>query len=125
MLATVPGCKCEVQRGPDWLFVRIVNLDSDPSQSPSLSLHLWSLLERHLTYRLVLQLEDALTLDSYVLGQLLELRQRIDARGGIMRLCSLSSENHRVLHTSHLDDVFLPYQTREEAVRGHHPHRPK
>ena len=37
MLATVPGCEFEVQRGPDWLLVRVVQLDPDPSQSPSLS----------------------------------------------------------------------------------------
>ena len=126
MLATVPGCEFEVERGPDWLLVRIVNLDPDPLQSPTLSEHLWSLLERHLTYRLVLQLDALPVLDSYVLGQLLDLRQRVDGRGGLMRLCSLSPQNHRILHRSRLAEVFLPYHSREEAVMGcDRPRRPK
>jgi anti-anti-sigma factor len=124
MLATVPGCEFEVERGPDWLLVRIVNLDPEPSKVASLSENLWSLLERHLTYRLLLQLDGAPVLGSYLLGQLLKLRQRIAGHSGLMRLCSLSPENHRVLHTSHLDEVFLPYQSREEAVMGgDRPHR--
>jgi anti-anti-sigma factor len=126
MLATLPGCEFEVERGPDWLLVRIVNLKADRALSPSLAEHLWSLLERHLTYRLVLQLDALPFLDSHVLGQLLALRRRIDAHQGLMRLCSLSPESHHALHASHLSEVFLPYHSRREAVMaGEHKHRPK
>ena len=27
MLATVPSCELDVERGPDWLLVRVTNLD--------------------------------------------------------------------------------------------------
>ena len=27
MLAVAPGCELEVERGPDWLLVRVANLD--------------------------------------------------------------------------------------------------
>ena len=84
------------------------------------------MLERHLTYRLVLQLDRVGVLNRHVLDQLLHLRQQIDARGGIMRLCSLSPSNWRALRTCDPDQVFLPYRTREEAVMGaYRPHQPK
>jgi anti-anti-sigma factor len=118
MLATVPGCEFEVQRGPDWLLVRVVSLSLEPSESSSLAEQIWSLLELHLTHRLVLQLDQVPKLNSHVLGDLLQVRRQIDAHGGIMRLCGLSPRNRRALRAAGLDGVFLPYRTCEEAVRG-------
>ena len=58
MLAIAPGCELDVERGPDWLLVRVRNLDlaeSDALRWPSVC---GRLLEQHFTYRLVLELDE-------------------------------------------------------------------
>lgn len=118
MLATAPGCELDVERGPDWLLVTVRSVREDPSDSSPLADHLWSLMERHFTYRLVLELDRVPVLNSYLIGQLVQLRKRVDERSGTLRLCGLSPYNRRVLRKCRLDDFFLPYQTRQEAVMG-------
>ena len=58
MLATAPGCQFEVDRGPDWLLVRLRKLEADCSGLSRLADHMWQLLEQHFTYRLVLELDN-------------------------------------------------------------------
>ena len=45
-----------VDRGPDWLFVRLHD-DSQPSDN--LADRLWQLMEKHFVYRLVLEMEPS------------------------------------------------------------------
>ena len=125
MLAVAPGWELEVERGPGWLLVRIKSLD-EASPEPPLADELWDLLERHFTYRLVLELDQVKMLNSYLIGQLVRLYKLVRKHDGVMRLCGLSPYNLRVLRTCQLDDRFLPYRDREEAVMGCcRPRRPK
>src|SRR3990172_13439935 len=121
MLAVAPGCELDVERGPDWLLVRVRNLDLLESEAPALAEHLWSLLQQHFTYRLVLELDGVQMLNSYLIGQLIQLYRRIEEHDGVLRLCGLSPYNRQVLHACRLDDRLLPYGDREEAVMGR-PH---
>ena len=57
MLTVASGCTLDVERGPDWLLVRIRNLDRAEPETP-LAEQLWALLEQHFTYRLVLELDE-------------------------------------------------------------------
>ncbi len=126
MLATAPGCRFEVERGPDWLLVRITSLDKRDSEYPPLSETIWSLLQQHFTYRVVLELDGLGVLNSYLIGQLVALYKRIDEHDGVMRLCGLSAYNQQVLHTCRLDDRFLAYHDRHDAVMAdHHPEQPR
>jgi anti-anti-sigma factor len=126
MLAVAPGCEMEVERGPDWLLVRIRGFEGDFSDSCLLAEQLWSLMERHFTYRLVLELDEIQMLNSYLLGQLIQLHKRAERSGGIVRVCGLSDYNCRVLHSTHLDELFRPYPSRQEAVMGcSRPHQPR
>jgi len=118
MQALAVGWELDVERGPDWLLVRVQTLAPVGSERPSLAEHLWSLLEQHFTYRLVLELDKVPVLDSYLIGQLLELCRRIEEHDGVMRLCGLSSYNRQVLHACRGDEHLLPYEDREEAVLG-------
>jgi len=119
-------CELEVERGPDWLLVRIKDLDEQEAEVPSLADELWELLERHLTYRLVLEMDQLTVLSSRLVGQLVELKERIQEHDGVMRLCGISPQNLRVLRSCRLDRPFLPYQDREEAVMaGRHRHWPR
>jgi anti-anti-sigma factor len=118
MLAAAPGCEFEVQRGPDWLLVRITSVDVDPADGLSLADQLWEVMERHFIYRMVLEMDQVPVLNSYLIGQLVSLRRRVEEHHGVIRLCGLSPYNHRVLQTTRLDNLFLPYCTRQEAVLG-------
>lgn len=127
MLAIAPACELDVQRGPDWLLVRVRTVDLVDSEGPELAERLWCLLEQHFTYRLVLELDEVQSLNSYLIGQLLGLYRRIREHDGVMRLCGLSPHNCEVLHACCLDDQLLPYEDREAAVmaRPHYSSRPR
>ena len=118
MLAVAPGCELEVERGPGWLLVRIANLDLAEFDTPPLAERVWSVLQQHFTYRLVLELDQIRVLTSRLVAQLVQLHRRIEEHGGVMRLCGLSPHNCQVLQTCRLDDRFMPYQDRQEAVMG-------
>ena len=87
--------RSDLQRGPHLLVkLRVAAAASDRTPLAEV---LWSLLERHFTYRLVLDLEGARCLDEAVVSQLMTLAQRIIAHRGTIRLCGLSAYNRRVL----------------------------
>jgi anti-anti-sigma factor len=126
MLTKAPGCELDVERGPDWLLVRVRDFELAEPGDPPLAEQVWSLLQQHFTYRLVLELDGVRLLNSPLLGQLIDLYRRIKKRAGVMRLCGLSPHNRQVLHTCRLDDRLLPYCDRQEAVMGcQHPARPR
>jgi anti-anti-sigma factor len=118
MLATASGCDFDVQRGPDWLLIRVRSLELDPTNPPQLAEELWALAQQHFTYRLVLELDRLNVLNSHLIGQLIKLYKRIREHDGVLRLCGLSPYNRRVLRTCSLDDRFPAYESREEAVMG-------
>ncbi len=118
MLAIAPGCELDVERGPEWLLVRVRNLDLTDSEATPLAERLWSLLQQHFTYRLVLELDDVRVVSSVLIGQLLELYKRIEEHEGLMRVCGLSPRNQQVLHACHVDECLLPYTDRHDAVMG-------
>ena len=116
MLATAPGCELDVERGPDWLLVRVRRLDLTESDAPSFAERIWCLLEQHFTHRLVLELDQVRLLNSDLIGQLIQLYRRIAEHDGVMRLCGLSPYNREVLHKCRLDERLPPYEDRHEAV---------
>ena len=117
MLAVAPGWKLDVERGPDWLLVKVRSLDGS-STDPPLAVGIWEQLERHFTYRVVLELDQVQVLNSHLIGQLVRLYRLICDRDGVMRLCGLSPHNLDVLRTCRLQERFLAYRDREEAVMG-------
>ena len=125
MPVSSPCCEFEVDRGPNCLLVKIKGLE-DSADAPPLARKLWSLLEQHFTYRLVLEMDEVDLLDSHLIGQLLALGKRIEDRDGILRLCGLSEQSRRVLETCHLSRRFLSYHDRKDAIMGpRRPHHPR
>src|SRR3972149_8774905 len=126
MLAIAPGWELEVERGPDWLIVRIQNMDEISESSPPLAERIWELMQQHLTHRLVLELDQVPLLNSYLIGQLIQLYRVIREHYGVMRLCGLSAYNRRGLHTCRLGDRLQTYNDRLEAGMGYsRPARPR
>lgn len=115
----------DVERGPDWLFVRPRPAGAGNDQ-PAFAEQVWSLLEQHFTHRLVLELGGIDFLDSHLVGQLVWLHKRVHTHDGLMRICELSEHSEDVLHACRLDSHFPVYRNREDAVMGHaHPRHPR
>jgi anti-anti-sigma factor len=112
------GCEFDVQRGPDWLLVRVRGLDVDPDNPPPLADDLWDLAQKHFVYRIVLELDQVELLNSDLVGQLVQLNKKLQEHDGLLRLCGLSPRNRNVLCGCDLEDHFPTYETREQAVLG-------
>jgi anti-anti-sigma factor len=125
MPAIAPGWEMKVDRGPGWIWAKVCHPDSDCSDTPPLADQLWSLLERHFTYRLLIELDDVNILNSFLLGQLILLQRRIRDHGGLMRLSGVSPFNLEVLRTHGLDGYLPVYSSFEDAVTGCFPRRAK
>lgn len=124
MVQAAQGCELDVERGPDWLFVR-PHGESLRGHEMELAEQVWHLLEQCTTHRLVLELDDLGPMVSSVIGQLILLHKRICAQGGLMRLCGLSPANERVLKTCRLSEYFPAYCDRNEAVMASRPLQPR
>lgn len=116
----------DVERGPDWLFVRPHRADKRSAQASQFGQRVWELLEQSLTHRLVLVMDGIGQLDSDLVAQLVWLYERIHAYDGVMRVCELSARNEKVLRACGADNQFPRFDCREDAVMGHsHPRHPR
>lgn len=118
MLSTAVEWDLEVERGPGWLLVRVKSPLRDDRLAGTLADQLWTLIEKHLVYRIALDLSEIRLLHSVLLGQLVSLRKRIDQRGGLLRLCGLSRFNRELLRENGLHDRLPAYNDLHEAVLG-------
>ena len=118
MIETISGWELDVDRGPNWLFVKVRGSKEASWDASGLADRVWALLQEHLADRLILELDEIGFVSSNFVGQLVLLHKRIALHGGLMRLCGLSSQSREVLHCCCLDKHFSCYQNREEAVMG-------
>ncbi len=112
----------EVERGPDWLFVR---LRDDTLDLNRVAEQLWDLLEKHFIYRIVLEMDDLKIFPSHLMGQLVMLQKRVLQHDGALRLCGLSAECQSALHFCRLDHALPNFPTREDAVYGRELVKPR
>ena len=113
------GWSLDVERGPDWLFVRPRQLTRTAASLPRFAEQVWSVLQKNFVRRLVLELGDFDCLDSQLIGELLWLYEHIQSKDGTMRICGLSKANQDLLRHCRLEEQFPPFRDREEAVMGH------
>jgi hypothetical protein len=125
MLELAPGWTMELDRGPNWLIVRLHDPPAGAAADVDLSQQLWDLLQKHFTNRLVLELDELPTLGQAVIDQLARLRRQIIERGGQLRLCGLSEESVEALRAGHPENSLPRYRDRTEAVMGYRPNRPR
>ncbi len=124
------GWEFDVERGPDWLFVRPRGPAHDPLEmvevdAPELADEVWALVEKYFTRRLVLELDQIGHLNSCLIGQLVRLYKRVGTQGGLMRICGLSTANRRVLDLCRLSGRLPCYDNRTEAVMATRPAQPR
>jgi len=124
MLKVMPGWELDVERGPDCLLVRVRKPRRRSRSLAPLDDALWSVLDQHFIYRLVLDLDQVETLGEETLEQLLGLCERISARGGMLRICGLDPQGREALRR--LDDRLVVYQDPADVVIGSGaPRRPR
>ena len=114
----VDGLELNVDRGPNWLFVKLKAKEDAHREVPRIADKLWSISSRHFIYRLVLELEDLDKMPSGMMGQLVMLQERLSQCGGALRICGLSPECEEEMHNCQLDSALPNHASREQAVMG-------
>jgi anti-anti-sigma factor len=125
MLELAPGWTIDMERGPDWLIVKLHGPEDGAAEGTNLAERLWSILAQQFTYRLILELDALPVLRSYVVGQLVLLHKRIHAHQGLLRVCGLSEANQAALRACRLDACFPQYRDRHEALMVFRPLQPR
>lgn len=112
----------DVERGPDWLFVRPA---APPAAGDSLAESVWSVVKQHFIYRVVIECDRLERLNSGCVAQFVGLQRRLQKQGGTLRLCGLSDDNQEVLKSCRLDGLFPQFASRSQAVLAHRPAHPR
>ncbi len=108
----------EVERGPNWLFVKLRSHGTPLDEVPQIADKLWSIASRHFIYRLVLELDELEAMPSDLMGQLVVLQERLSQCDGALRICGLSTECEETLHDCQADTALPNHPSRAEAVMG-------
>ena len=125
MVDLAQGWTTEVDRGPDWIFIRLHGPADGEAEGTQLAEMLWDLTQCHMVQRVVLELDEVTLLRSYLVGQLVLLHKRITTHGGVLRLSGLSPANEQVLYAARLNERLPNYHSRSDAVHGHRPMQPR
>jgi anti-anti-sigma regulatory factor len=125
MIDVANGWIHAVERGPGWLFVRLNAAPQSASGARTLGDSIWLLAERHFVYRIVLECDDVPRLSETEVDELTELRQRLNAHGGTVRLCGLSPSSASAIDDRGLSRLLPHFDCREEAVLAHRPKQPR
>ncbi len=114
----IEGFKLSVDRGPNWLFVKLRPKRRFAEDVSQIADELWSIASRHFIYRVVLELEELDRMPAELTEQLVILQERLMQCGGSLRICGLPAECVEKLRDSHLDVALPNFATRQEAVLG-------
>ena len=68
----VDGLKLNVDRGPNWLFVKLRPKRNFAEDVPQIADELWSIASRHFIYRLVLELDELRQMPAELVEQLVD-----------------------------------------------------
>ena len=125
MLEIAEGWSLDIERGPDWLFVRVRCEPPHIWDIPPLADMVWSLMSQHLAHRLVLECDELSIMPSELLGQLVLLQKRIVTHGGQMRITGLCPTVREAFRIARLDRCLPVFADRTEAVMGARPNKPR
>lgn len=125
LISLAPGWTIVLDHGPDWLFVRLQSDRADHSDRLEFADRVWQLMQQEFTNRVVVELDGLRVLTSLLVGELVSLHNRVDANEGLLRVSGLSDANQEVLRTLRAGDRFPQYGSREDAVMGHRPSKPR
>jgi anti-anti-sigma regulatory factor len=121
MIVISQGWELDVERGPDWLFVRPRVAVSDESNCSVFAEQILEIMRQNFAHRLLLELDGVRQLPTNLLEQLVQLQRRIAEVGGTLKVTGLSPSCEAALRAGRVEKRFPCYPSREEAVmnRGH------
>ena len=125
MIDVTGGWVHGLERGPGWLFIRLCEAPRSAGNECSLADAVWSLVEQHFVYRIVLECDDVPRLTAAQIDQLALLRERVNAHGGIVRLSGLSRASVAAIEHRGLSRALPDYDSREDAVMANRPKQPR
>lgn len=106
-----------LERGPDWLFVRLLPGDADALRlRGDLGLALWNAAREHGTNRMVVELDAIERIDDGLLDGLTVLVGLVERDGGIVRLCGLAGDNLERYASCRVAGHLPHFSCRREAV---------
>lgn len=111
------GQHCRIDRGPNWLFVRLPELKTGATTEHLVD-EMWEICSRHFTYRLVVELDDQKEMPKQLAAQLDELRTKLHAQGGALRLCGGNPKCEQTLSGAHFALPLRSHASRSAAVQG-------
>jgi anti-sigma B factor antagonist len=114
----VDGLKLTVDRGPNWLFVKLRPRRNSTDELSQIADELWSIASRHFIYRLVLELEELKSLPPGLMEQLTLLQDKLAECDGALRICGLSAKCAQALCDAGLDAALPNHPTRDAAIHG-------
>jgi anti-anti-sigma regulatory factor len=117
-LHVVDGLELAVDRGPNWLFVKLRTKSVKRKNVRHLADKLWSIASRHFIYRLVVELDELDELPAACTEELVNLQGRLVECGGALRICGLSPECEETLQSCHADTTLTNHASRAAAVLG-------
>jgi hypothetical protein len=112
------GFKLTVDRGPNWLFVKLRPKRRFADDIAHIADELWSIASRHFTYRLVLELEELREIPPAMVDQLVGLQERLGNCGGSLRICGRSVGPLQNICEGDFESALPVYGSRQEAVLG-------
>jgi MFS superfamily sulfate permease-like transporter len=108
------GCGLGVERGPDWLFVRL-----DPfggGQRERLAESVWETIQEHGASRVVLELDGVQAVNEPLRAAIAEIGSRLRDAGGLVRICGLSEAELSKLRSLPAAAAVPHFGSRAEAV---------
>ena len=112
------GWGLRVERGPDWLFVRLeaATPETVPAARADLAESIWAMLQEHRAHRLVLELDGVEAVADRLVDVITKLGGRLREDGGLLRVCGLSQPNASRLRSCRgIEDVPL-FDSRSDAI---------
>ena len=106
----------EVERGPDWLFVRVAG--GAGAGQGELTRSVWEAIREHGASRVVLELDHVDTIDEALGGAIGEIGMRVRDAGGLIRICGLSEPKLSRLRSVAAAAAVPHFDTRSDAVGG-------
>ncbi|MFM7137796.1 MAG: STAS domain-containing protein [Planctomycetota bacterium] len=110
------GPSIEVERGPDWLFVRFAA--GPVAGQRELTSSVWETIREHGASRVVLELDHVGAVDEALGGAIGELGTRVRDAGGLIRICGLSEPKLSRLRSMAVAAGVPHFDTRSDAVGG-------
>jgi anti-anti-sigma regulatory factor len=109
------GWDIAVERGPDWLFLRLERGGGQGMQRP-LADQLMQLIRVNHAHRVVVEFDGVDPLDDALVDAIAVVGSRVRDEGGLIRVCGLSAGGARRLESSDQAGDIPHFESRSAAV---------